>query len=194
MDENLIKTQKDAFRQSFLRRRREISPMERMVLNGAIAGQILSMEVFANAPGIVGYASDATEPELRGVLEEALAQHKKAALPRFNAARKVYEPVLITDFETDLVAGKYNLPEPRPELPIAEVDKDWLWLIPGVAFDGFGTRLGRGKGFYDRMLDSYPGNRVGVFYQCQMSEKALPCGEFDQPLTMAVTEKKVYNF
>ena len=70
----------------------------------------------------------------------------------------------------------------------------FYWLVPAVAFDKTGTRLGRGGGFYDRMFAEYPGRKVGVFYQSQYSEEVLPSAEHDQKLALAVTEDKVYKF
>ena len=148
----------------------------------------------AEAPEVVAYAADSSEVDVRGVIELALQNGKSVALPRYNPERKLYELVFITDFERDTAPGKYGLPEPHKDLPVATLGEKPLWLIPALAFDKYGTRLGRGGGFYDRMLENAPGIRVGVFYQCQYSSEALPCEEHDQKLAMAVTEKSVYRF
>ena len=73
-------------------------------------------------------------------------------------------------------------------------EQDWLWLVPGVAFDGFGTRLGRGGGFYDRLLAAGFGHIIGVFRQVQFHAGQLPCEAHDRKLDSAVTEIQTYSF
>lgn len=188
------KTMKSELRKKFSAARKALSPIEHLVLNGAVASSIAALKEFAEADSIIAYASDGIEVDVRSIIDLALQHNKSVALPRYNPERKLYDLALITDFERDTAPGKYGLPEPHKELPATTSGAKSLWLIPAVAFDKNGTRLGRGGGFYDRLLEDAPGIRVGVFYQCQYSEEALPCEAHDQKLTMAVTEKSVYRF
>ncbi|MBE6368773.1 MAG: 5-formyltetrahydrofolate cyclo-ligase [Lentisphaerae bacterium] len=185
---------KKLLRKEFIQKRMFLSAMERMVLSGAIANRIVALEEFAAAGMIAAYAADDYEVNLRGVIDFALRHNKPVALPFYDAEKKIYKLKMIRDFQRDMCTGKYNLLEPQAELPDALPPEDTLWLMPGVAFDSCGTRLGRGGGFYDRMLEDAPGCRIGVFYQCQYSSVLLPCSEHDQTLTMAVTEEKLYKF
>ena len=188
------KSDKEELRQKFYAARNALSCIERMVLNGAVASAVAALKEFAEASCIIAYASDGNEVDVRSVIELALQHGKSVAMPRYNEERKLYELAQITDFERDMSPGKYGLLEPHKNLPEVTLSTKSLWLIPAVAFDKTGTRLGRGGGFYDRMLENAPGVRVGVFYQCQYSAEALPSEEHDQKLTMAVTEKSVYRF
>lgn len=185
---------KDDLRKKFLAIRKAMTPVEHLVLDGAINARLLALEEFANSDVVVGYASDGCEANVRSVLENALIVGKKIALVRYDRAKKSYEPVEINSFQEDLEPAKFGLLEPKAGLPQAALSEKSLWLVPAVAFDKTGTRLGRGGGFYDRMLSEYPGSKVGVFYQCQYSEEVLPSAEHDQKLTLAVTEDKVYKF
>ena len=187
-----LKAQKDVLRKKFLDLRANMSPVEHLVLDGAIAARLLALPEFAQADVVVGYASDGKEVDVRSVLENAHILGKKMALVRYDKAKKSYEPVVINSFQNDLEPAKFGLLE--AELPKAVLSEKSLWLVPAVAFDKTGTRLGRGGGFYDRMLAEYPGRKVGVFYQCQYSEELLPSAEHDQSLALAVTEDKVYKF
>jgi len=189
-----IKATKDVLRKKFLAARSALGPVEHLVLDGAVAARLMSLEAFASADTVVGYASDGNEPNVRSVLENARIIGKKIALVRYDKVKKAYDPVEISSFQEDLEVGKFGLLEPKADLQPAVLSEKSLWLVPAVAFDKTGMRLGRGGGFYDRMLAEYPGKKVGVFYQCQYSEDALPCAEHDQKLTMAVTEDKVYKF
>ena len=189
-----LKTQKSELRKKFIAARKAMTPVEHLVLDGAIAARLLASEEFAEADVVAGYASDGNEVNIRSVLENALILGKKIALVRYNEAKKSYEPVEIHSFQEDLEPAKFGLLEPKAGLETAVLSEKSLWLIPAVAFDRTGTRLGRGGGFYDRMLAEYPGRKVGVFYQHQYSDELLPCAEHDQKLALAVTEDKVYKF
>jgi 5-formyltetrahydrofolate cyclo-ligase len=120
---------------------------------------------------------------------------KRIFLPRYSTSPGVgYEMVEIDDLSQDLVPGKYGLMEPSQKLPAASAEQinDMLWLVPGVAFDKTGARLGRGKGIYDRLLKKSNGLSIGIFYECQRADK-VPSGEHDQKLDMIVTEKVIIN-
>ena len=188
------KSLKSELRKKFSAARKALSPIERMVLNGAVASAVAALKEFADADCVAAYASDGIEVDLRSIIDLALKHGKRVALPRYDQERKLYDLAQITDFVCDTVPGKYGLAEPRKDLPEAVMSEKSLWLIPAVAFDKNGTRLGRGGGFYDRMLENAPGVRVGVFYQCQFSCEELPSEGHDQKLAMAVTEKQVYKF
>ncbi len=71
------------------------------------------------------------------------------------------------------------------------IDKCVGVLVPGVAFDRFGHRLGYGKGFYDRALSSYNGLKAGVGFSMQVIEEALPQEAFDVAMNFIVTDKEI---
>ena len=94
------------------------------------------------------------------------------------------------------VEGPYGIPEP-PRLPgrPARVDGFDLVLVPGVAFDRKGNRLGQGLGYYDRFLARLPGDvlRVGLAYSDQVVPE-VPVDEWDVPLHALATEEGVIRF
>lgn len=65
-----------------------------------------------------------------------------------------------------------------------------VMLIPGVGFSVYGERLGRGKGFYDRYLNNFTGFKIGVCFDCQMSEVSLPTDSWDIKMDYIITETK----
>lgn len=91
----------------------------------------------------------------------------------------------------ELKPGKFGIPEPDSTLPgIAPEDLD-LILLPGIAFDDSGVRIGYGKGYYDRLLAHIPrGKRVALAYSLQIAD-SLPSGETDVPLGLVVTESEI---
>lgn len=134
------------------------------------------------------------EPDLTDFLAAWLAAGGALYLPAFDPTTGVYGLTAVTDLSTQLVAGHYNIREPLPELPKIHppYGKDLVnaWLIPGVAFTRDGRRLGRGAGFYDRLLAGADGVKIGVANDCQIVE-TMPVSPHDIRMDMLVTESQV---
>ena len=91
----------------------------------------------------------------------------------------------------ELKPGKFGIPEPDSTLPAVAPDDLDLILIPGVAFDDTGVRVGYGKGYYDRLLAHIPlERRAALAYSLQVAD-SLPHGETDVHLGLLVTESEI---
>jgi 5-formyltetrahydrofolate cyclo-ligase len=132
------------------------------------------------------FAPLADEPDIWPLLGEALKTAKLVALPSFVPGANVYVARRIGDLDRDVVAGKFGVREPAAscaEIPLNQLD---LVLVPGVAFDARGRRLGRGKGFYDRLLADVRGAKCGVAFDEQLVA-TVPDGPRDIPLNCILT-------
>ena len=126
------------------------------------------------------------EPDIWPLLAGALAAGKTAALPRFQPAIKNYIAGRVQNPQTDIVTGEFGIREPGAhcqELPPGRFD---LVLVPGLAFDLRGGRLGRGKGFYDRLLSEVRGVKCGVAFDEQVASE-VPAGPGDIQLDCILT-------
>ena len=124
--------------------------------------------VWQTAQRVLFFAPLPEELDVWPLLSEALAGGKSVALPRFVAETKSYEACAIQDPERDLQVGHFGIREPKracARLPSNRLD---LILVPGVAFDLQGRRLGRGKGYYDRLLKDLRGRTCGVAFDQQI--------------------------
>lgn len=106
-------------------------------------------------------------------------------LPRVNG---VNLEILPYD-ELNLESGAFNIEEPTGN-DLADVADIELIVIPAVAFDRSGNRLGRGKGYYDRLLNSSRALKVGVGYDFQLLDE-IPCEPHDVPMNMVITQNYV---
>ena len=119
---------------------------------------------------ILFFAPLPEEPNLWPVLVETMLGKTIVALPCFDADNQVYQPRRVTDLHVQIISGKFGIREPSEFcVPIPPNDLD-LVLVPGVAFGLDGHRLGRGKGYYDRLLQSFSGTKVGVAFEEQIVE------------------------
>lgn len=181
--------EKRELRKHYLAQRAALTPEERIAADAAICRNIRQLACYRETRCIAAYASDGREPDLF-----ELAREKRFFLPRYVAAKGCYELVEIRDFERDLIPAKFGLREPRPELPAATPEfaaGELLYLAPAVACTASGVRLGRGGGFYDRMLAEAHRPVVGVIYSCQLA-KDLPREEHDRNVDVVVTELDIY--
>ena len=139
-----------------------------------------------SARTILFFAPLPGEPDIWPLLERLLPTQKICALPAFDSAVQTYSARRVQNLTTDLAAGKFGIREPSAtcaEIPPAQVD---LILVPAVAFDWHGRRLGRGRGFYDRLLVKAPGVKCGVAFDAQMV-KEIPAETHDVRMDFIVT-------
>lgn len=118
----------------------------------AIRERILQQPEWLQAKAVLLYAPLPSEPDVWELFGAAKAANKVVALPRFDSARGVYVPAEAD--EGALVKGAFGALEPGIGARVINA-LDFI-VVPGLAFDSQGRRLGRGKGFYDRLLSELP--------------------------------------
>ena len=153
----------------------------------------LSEAIWANLlrhPGLrpchrVGlYAAIRSEVATDGLFAALRSLGKTVCLPR---TREVPRGLVfaVTDDLGDLVPGPFGIGEPAGD-PVALASIDLL-VVPGLAFDRAGRRLGYGAGYYDRLLETYTGKVVGLAYSLQLVSE-VPVDRHDRSVDMIVTE------
>ena len=125
------------------------------------------------------------EPDTRPILEVLWKEGKGVLLPKclpdhILEARLVRSP-------QELVPGTYGIPEPGARCPAVDRSKIDLILVPAVAFDRTGQRLGQGGGYYDRYLADYGGRTVGLCRDAVLQDH-LPVEAHDQGVELVLTE------
>ncbi len=126
------------------------------------------------------------ELDLWPLLVAALSVGKHVALPRFVAETKSYEACPIQNPERDVHVGHFGIREPNQRCLRLTSDRLDLILVPGVAFDLHGGRLGRGKGYYDQLLKVLHGTTCGVGFDQQLVD-SVPVGPRDVRLNYVLT-------
>ena len=139
-------------------------------------------ELYRQAKTIYGYLPYNQEVRTVPMLEQALRDGKQVAVP------KVYGEEMKFHYMTDLArveTGYAGIPEPFGDEPVAE-DPNALVLMPGLAFDREGHRIGYGGGFYDKFLANEPGHpTVALCYDFQVLPR-LETEEFDVPVDLVL--------
>jgi 5-formyltetrahydrofolate cyclo-ligase len=148
-----IAARKAALRAEVLARRDALDAGERREASARVMAAVMTMEAFGRAQRVMAYASFGSELDTSALCRAVLDQGKVLALPRVDRARDGLRVYAVRDLDRDLQANRWGIREPRPdaceELPPGSLD---FILVPGVAFDAEGGRLGYGKAYYDRLL------------------------------------------
>lgn len=154
----------------------------------AVLTHIRAWPVYRQARTVMAYASVPGELDTAALLDAILSDGKRLALGRCGA-RGWLDAVAVEDWRA-LRPTRYGILEPGQEEPAMEPGQIDLVLVPGVAFDRQGGRLGQGKGFFDRFLARTGAVRAGVALIEQMIP-AVPCEAHDVRMDYLVTERDI---
>ena len=174
---------KKALRQKIREQKRAMTEEEIVAASNRLAEQFYATQQYQNAKTIYGYLPYNQEVRTTEMLQKALDDGKKIAVP------KVYGDTMRFIYLDDLSKvglGYCGIPEPISDEPVAD-DPTALVLMPGLAFDQQGHRIGYGGGFYDKFLMEEPNHpTVALCYEFQMLPY-LETEEFDIPVDCVIS-------
>lgn len=176
---------KAQWRTRILQRVSAMTPAQRAAASTTLAARLTRLPAYNTARWIGVYLATAEEVETRGMIRQALADGKRVAAPIPNPATHTIRWAELTGVRHGLVRGPFGIEQPHPTASRpANADRLDLLLVPGVAFDKSGYRLGRGVGYYDRLLATLPPAipRIGLAFRRQRVAR-LPRERHDQPVT-----------
>jgi 5-formyltetrahydrofolate cyclo-ligase len=126
------------------------------------------------------------------MIAHALSLGKRVTVPKMEPASKQLMLSELKDPTRELLPGPIGIPEPRPEaIRPVEVKRMDLFIVPGIAFDERGNRLGQGAGYYDRLLAPVAERIpiIGLAFELQLVEH-VPTGDHDIRVNWIITEKR----
>jgi 5-formyltetrahydrofolate cyclo-ligase len=174
-------------RKQVLAARDSMLPGQRTAKSREIGERLFALPEFKSARIVMFFASFRSEVETGLMIQRALISGKRVILPKVTG--KDLALFEIRDFEKDVSPGAWGIPEPVASRPIdlAEID---LIIVPGVAFDDRGNRLGYGAGFYDKLLPAFTKTTVALAFELQIVPQ-IHADPHDVPVKKIVTEKSV---
>jgi 5-formyltetrahydrofolate cyclo-ligase len=179
--------------------RREMRAKLASLTPGEVAGrsaEVCRQLAVANllaAEWVMGFVSFGTEVCTHGLLRGLLEQRRRVCVPSFDPAGRRYICSEMKNFDLDLKEGKLGILEPRGgAIRPVHPEKMGVWLVPGLAFDERGNRLGRGMGYYDRLLCGARGVKIALAYDFQLLNE-IPSEPHDIRLDFIVTETRVVH-
>lgn len=170
-----------------LAKRRDSLPKALRAKHSAdICKRLISLEEFAEAELVLLYYPIRSEIDILPVAKEAISRGKRIAFPISLPKASTLVFRCITSL-SHLTEGAYGIPEPRLSYDEPYFSKTTLCVVPALAFDRSGHRLGYGKGYYDRFLSAFEGVSVGVAYS-ELMVDSLPTDAYDIPVNIIITE------
>ena len=169
---------KKTLRKKIREQKRAMTPEMIESASEKLVQMFLETELYRQAKTVYGYLPYNQEVRTVPILEQALADGKKVAVPKVYGDEMKF--IYLTDL-TQVAQGYAGIPEPIAGGPVGD-DPTALVLMPGMAFDKEGHRIGYGGGFYDKFLAEEPEHpTVALCYDFQMVRQ-LPTEEFDIPV------------
>lgn len=149
---------------------------------------------YVNAEIIMVFLSLPKEVDTTALVLRAWQDRKRVVTPKVSWNQRRIVPVEIRSLTEDLAESSMGIREPVSGVPIPSSLVD-LVIVPGLGFDEFGNRLGRGRGFYDRFLaqPDFTGVSCALAFEEQLTT-SVPVGPLDQRINMLVTDKSVRRF
>ncbi|MFQ5969243.1 MAG: 5-formyltetrahydrofolate cyclo-ligase [Nitrososphaerales archaeon] len=178
---------KKALRETMLKTRDSFSKKILDKMSEMIQDRVLNMNEFVGAKTVAAYCSIGSEVKTSKILTMVLQMKKKLALPKVNDDTEIVL-VAVQNLQNELEVGNYNIMEPKNHC--VKINKIDLVLVPGIAWDEHGHRLGYSKGYYDRYLAGQQTTSVGLAYDFQLLED-IPHGKNDFRVNLIVTEKRI---
>lgn len=184
-----IRQYKRGLRKKYKQIRSEMSPETKKQHDRAILERILAMPLYKQCKTLLCYVSMPAEVDTHALINHALAEGKTVAVPYCVEG----EPKMFfysIDSLSQLVPRTFGVLEPDPEQCVRLEDfSESVCILPGLAFDYQGYRLGYGGGYYDRFLSKvYTGVKIGICYS-QCTRPSLVHGRYDVPCDFLTTEQ-----
>lgn len=186
---------KSALRELVLGRRDAMRDTARSTASRVIVREVIALAAYRESSVVLGYAGFGSELQTDSFLRHVLEDGKMLVLPKVDRVKKTLDLYEVEDPDLDLEPGTWGIPEPKAgECRAAEIKAVEFVLVPGVAFDARGGRLGYGAGFYDKLLtgsEVRPHLVAGAF-DTQIVE-TVPRDHHDVPMDLVITESRSHS-
>ena len=156
----------------------------------ALCDRLSNWQIFQQAQNILTFTSFRQEPDLSGLWKNF--SYKNWGFSRCVEKELVWHQVAIADFESNMQSGVFGILEPHHDLPLINLENIDLILIPAIACDRQGYRLGYGGGFYDRWLPNSSGIKAGIIFD-EFYLDEIPKDIWDVQLDVIITNQSMYG-
>jgi 5-formyltetrahydrofolate cyclo-ligase len=187
-----VRQQKNELRALARKKRSEIDPAYRARAEERITASFLSLFCLRSADTLLTYYPKKDEINTLPLALRCRERGIKIAYPLCTEEKGVMTFHYV-ESEDELIPGPMGLMQPPNTAPqyLPEQDGNAICIVPGLLFDTEGGRLGYGGGYYDRFFKRFSGPRIALALRDFVSPEPLPCGRYDLPIHVLITEKGV---
>jgi len=181
--------QKAAIRLRVRDRLKGLSAIARRAAAAKVCSRLEQEQVWREARSVFLYVPLPDELDIAPLLQAALEEGKVLALPRFDAGQGKYAAGRVLDLRDNLRPGRFGISEPKEECQAVPLNQLDFIAAPGVAFTLDGRRVGRGRGYYDRLLSFVRGVKCGIAFDEQIVDD-IPAESHDVRLDCILTPSR----
>jgi 5-formyltetrahydrofolate cyclo-ligase len=181
---------KIAIRKTIIQKREKLGDFKKNEKSIAIAKHLFGMDEFKKSKSVFCFLSTSSEVQTDWIIRESLGFGKQVLVPLLDSEEANLQVASLPSMDIEFVTGIYGVREPAPKFrKVVHFSSIDFVVVPGLAFDIFGNRLGHGGGFYDKFFKkiSRDVTRVAIAYDFQLLDK-IPYTELDEPVHFLVTE------
>ncbi len=180
---------KKDIRKKLLEKRNSLSTYEILERSNRILEKLKKLEKFEKASTLACYISFGSEVYTHGLIKEYVGK-KKVLVPVVSKEKKEIFLAHIKSWR-ELESGTYGILEPRKEfLRPVSYDEVEVIIVPGIAFDENGNRIGYGEGYFDKLLKKIHAVKIAIAYDFQILKK-IPNEKHDVKIDVIITEKRI---
>ncbi len=179
---------KNELRAQMKEKRKNLTHSEIEEKSARICSFVTGSDVYKRAECVCVYMAAFNEPRTMGIIQKAISDGKRVCVPITDIESGTLTLSYITGL-SDLKRGAYGIYEPTVICAADSSDVD-LILVPGIAFDSTGNRIGFGKGFYDKLLCGCGAVKAGICYDFQICPP-INKDIYDVPMDIIITEEGI---
>lgn len=183
--------EKAELRKEIKAKRKALTPDEVNFASESISNSLWETDAFTKANTVMVYISAFNEVSTVAIVEKLLSLGKRVIVPVSDTATETLILSYIEDMSS-LSEGAYGILEPKLIRTANATDIDCV-LVPGIAFDVNGNRMGFGKGYYDKLLAQTSAVKIGLCYDFQLVQN-IAAEAHDIPMDIIITEKRIFKF
>ncbi len=169
-------------------KRRALTNDDVSQLSKAIQDNLFTLDALRDAKSVCVFMSSFKEPDTTAVIARLFDEGKTVSAPVSDTETSTLTLIRVKSMK-DFRKGAYGIAEPSGTEKVNDAD---VILVPGLAFDRSGARMGFGKGYYDRLLSLANAVKIGLCYDFQLFDD-IPKEEHDAPMNYIVTEKEIID-
>ena len=185
--------QKERIRKNIYAKRISLPAVDKNKHSLEIFKKLSNISEFIHSKNIMFYVATKSEVQTKNMIEKSLAMGKNIFIPIMDDLSCNLKPSLLIDFNKELKKNNQGILEPKQKFQrIYSPEKMDLIILPGIAFDLKGNRIGRGKGYYDRFLKGVKPFtiKIALAFEIQIVKK-IPLDLNDIPVDKVITEKRI---
>ena len=187
-----ISAAKTAIRKTIIRKREALSDAKRDEKSLTVTQRVFELDEFKQSKAVLCFLSLPHEVQTDSIIWESFRLGKEVFVPLVNDRQGVLQVARIPSLDVEFVVRKYGVREPAPEVReiVSPSFVDFV-IVPGLAFDVYGNRIGYGSGYYDKLLNELSRDivSIGVGYDFQILD-LIPHSDTDKSVQFVITETK----